>query len=235
MYQIMGKRGPNLLQVIWRRWESNPGPFKIVLDIKTIELYDEEQTSTWLKKWPIIVIYVTLNGMFGGSSLLVYFFIFSSDKFNKMLILILIQYVLHFIRCFGHDVVTKAQNLFSVFAVYYWFYYVQTLVQQQFHKPLCIFIEFTRNIQPKLDYPPNKTQIRTSQIQFKNTSLSTNYLQQRYTILTEFSGEAWIRLCCAWHFHTHRTGGLQTYYVYTVYFATNFYDFMTMHHYYIAT
>ena len=102
-----------------------------------------------------MVIYVTLNGMFGGSSLLVYFFIFSSDKFNKMLILILIQYILHFIRCFGHDVVTKAQNLFSVFAVYYWFYYVQTLVQQQFHKPLCIFIEFTRNIQPKLDYPPN--------------------------------------------------------------------------------
>jgi len=49
MYQNMGKRGPNLLQVIWRSWESNPGPFKIVLDIKTIELYDEGQTSTRLK------------------------------------------------------------------------------------------------------------------------------------------------------------------------------------------
>ena len=46
MYQIMGKRGPNLPQVIWRSWESNPGPFKIFLDIKTIELYDEGQTST---------------------------------------------------------------------------------------------------------------------------------------------------------------------------------------------
>ena len=102
-----------------------------------------------------MVIYVTLNNMFGGSSLLVYFFIFSSDKFNKMLILILYQYVLHFICCFGHDVVTKAQNVFSVFAVYYWFYYVKTLVQQQFHKLLCILNEFACNIQPKLDYSPN--------------------------------------------------------------------------------
>ena len=59
-----------------------------------------------------MVIYVTLNGMFGGSSLLVYFFIFSSDKFNKMLILILIQYILHFIRYFGHNVVKKAHNFF---------------------------------------------------------------------------------------------------------------------------
>ena len=46
MYRNMGKRLPNLLQVIWRSWESNPGPFKIVLVIKTIELYDEGQTST---------------------------------------------------------------------------------------------------------------------------------------------------------------------------------------------
>ena len=118
-----------------------------------------------------MVIYVTLNGMFGGSSLLVYFFISSSDKLNKMLILILIQYILHFIRYFGHDVVKKAHKLFSVSAVCYWFYYVKTLVQQQFHKLLCILNEFACDIQSILDYPAtnNSSSIVESYANFTNT------------------------------------------------------------------
>jgi hypothetical protein len=88
-----------------------------------------------------------------------------------MLILILIQYKLYFIRYFGHDVVTKAQNLFSVLAVYYWFYYVQTLVQQQFHKLLCILNEFACDIQSILDYPAtnNSSSIIEPCANFTNT------------------------------------------------------------------